>query len=394
VAYLVARGSFYWFRVKENGRWKGYRTDCRTSDPNGERNAQRIADRAQAKIDRRAASGAPAGPITLRAFAARWVVERRKADLDWKNDDSRLKHHVLPDIGDMRITDVRPKQLADLVSRWRHDKKLAQRTVYNVFSTVRAMFRDAAVQGEIEQNPSREIGEAQLGPLVDSDPKWRSQAVFTRDEAETLISDERIPPDRRLYYAFMLLAGMRPGEIAVLRWSDFDGSVEPLGRIVVAEALNTRKGTIKGTKTNAVRDVPVHPTLAAMLAEWSLAGEHEAGDLILPLPADAVEARRTRKGEPLRTGDYAGKKWREVDLKMLGWRGREMYSMKSTFISLCGVDGCKRDSIKRITHARTKRDAFDGYDRASYWPEDCREIAKLKLARKKIGAAVVAFVRK
>ena len=33
----------------------------------------------------------------------------------------------------------------------------------------------------------------QLGPLVDSDPEWRAGAVFTRDEAEQMISDHRIP---------------------------------------------------------------------------------------------------------------------------------------------------------------------------------------------------------
>jgi hypothetical protein len=246
---------------------------------------------------------------------------------------------------------------------------------------VSALFRDATVAGLCDANPCREIGEAQLGPLLDKDPKWRGQAVYTRDEAEQIISDERIPMDRRVYYAFMLLAGMRPGEIATLRWNDYDPKCEPLGKLTVATALNTRKGTIKGTKTGAVRDVPVHPTLAALLAEYHLARAPEPSDLIVPLPPEAVLRRRSRKGEALRTGDYAGKRWREEDQPMLAWRAREMYAMKSTFITLCGRDRCNRDSIKRITHAPTKRDAFDGYDRDAHWDEMCTEISKLRIVR-------------
>lgn len=182
---------------------------------------------------------------------------------------------------------------------------------------------------------------------------------------------------------------MRPGEIAALRVADYDAKVEPLGRITVAVALNTRKLTIKGTKTGAVRELPVHATLAAMLGEWLLSGwaamcgrPPEPGDLLIPLPPDHAEARRHRTGEPIRTGDYAGKKWREVDQPLLGWRECEMYAMKSTFIPLCGKDRASRDAIKSITHAPAKRDAFDGYDRDSHWDEMCEAIAKLNIRRK------------
>jgi hypothetical protein len=43
--------------------------------------------------------------------------------------------------------------------------------------------------------------------------------------------------------------------------------VEALGKLLVAASYNTRKHRAKSTKTDVVRHVPVHPTLAAMLAE-------------------------------------------------------------------------------------------------------------------------------
>ena len=396
MAYLVKRGNVWWYRVKENGKWDGHPTEFKVSDPTGERNAKRLAKRAQDRINARVTTGAPSGPLTVKRYALdTWIVKRQEADLDWKNDRSRLEHHVFSVIGDMNIADVRAKQIADLVHRWRFVTKLAQRTVYNVYSTVTAMFRDAAIDGEIDQTPCI-LTNDRLGPLVDSDPEWRDGAKYTRDEAETIISDERVPFDRRVFYAFMLLGGLRPGEIAVLRWRNLDASVEPLGKLTVSLALNTRKMSIKGTKTGAVRHVPTHATLAAMLAEWKLSGwaemmgrMPEPDDLIIPLPPADAKARRSREGEPIRTGDYAGKKWREVDRPMLGIREREMYAMKATFITLCGEDGAEREAIKRITHAKVKRDAYDGYDRASHWLETCEAIAKLRIARKRIRPALV-----
>jgi hypothetical protein len=65
----------------------------------------------------------------------------------------------------------------------------------------------------------------------------------------------------------------------------------PLGKLFVAKSYNTRRNVEKTTKTDAVKHVPVHPVLAAMLAEWKLGGWAEMvgyapgpGDLIVPLP--------------------------------------------------------------------------------------------------------------
>jgi hypothetical protein len=51
----------------------------------------------------------------------------------------------------------------------------------------------------------------------------------------------------------------------------YDPTMRPLGKLLVAKSYSTRVGE-KTTKTDAVKHVPVHPTLAAMLAEWKLGG--------------------------------------------------------------------------------------------------------------------------
>lgn len=395
---VFARGRKLWIRFRDvDGKWRNIRSGF---DVGQEQLAQAREEALLARVAAELAGDKARSPIgdvdlTVRAYAATWIAERRTLDLDWKNDEGRLKHHVLPAIGDMPVASVRTRHIVDLFKRIRTTPSettgevVSQRTVYNIYSVVSAMFRDAKLADKIEQSPCC-LDERQLGPLRDKDPEWRVGAVFAREEVETLISDERIPPDRQLVYALELLAGVRPGEAAALRWRHYDPSVEPLGKMLVALAYNTRKNRAKGTKTEVVKHVPVHATLAAMLAEWKLSGWEammgrapEPDDLIVPLPPAAAARRRTREGEPFRGHDYSGKRWRDEDLPALGWRHRRHYDMRATFITLALDDGADPDVIEtRVTHTKKSRGAFDGYNRGLQWAKTCGEVAKLRIVRK------------
>ncbi|HEX7941291.1 MAG TPA: hypothetical protein VF488_05775, partial [Gemmatimonadaceae bacterium] len=46
---------------------------------------------------------APARSMTVRELAATWIPKRRERQLDWKTDEGRLRHHVLPEIGDLAL---------------------------------------------------------------------------------------------------------------------------------------------------------------------------------------------------------------------------------------------------------------------------------------------------
>lgn len=390
---VITRGNVLWIKFKDqHGTWRAVTTGLRVGE---EQAAQAMYDELVRQVAEEPHRPITAGPLTVRRWAEQWIPKRRDEDLDWKNDESRLRIWILPAIGDRLLAEVTTPELIELFRRIRtkprvgRDEPAAPRLVYNIYSVVSAMFRDAKKAGLIRQTPC-ELDVRDLGPLKDKDPEWRSSAVFTRDEATVLVSDARIPLDRQLVYGFELLAGMRPGEGAALRWRHYDPTKKPLGELLVATAYNTRKHRAKSTKTETVRHVPVHPTLAAMLAEWKLHGWQamhgrapEPDDLIVPLPPAAAAARRTRTGEPFRGHDYTGKRWREEDLPALGWRHRQLYDMKSTFISLVLEDGADPAIIEeRVTHTKKKRGAFHGYDRRpDLWAQTCAELAKLKLSR-------------
>jgi len=76
---------------------------------------------------------------------------------------------VLPHIGDLPIAEVRARHLIDVFHKLRTDPNLslAPRSIYNIYSVVSAVFRDAKLADLIEQSPCV-LDERHLGPLIDN----------------------------------------------------------------------------------------------------------------------------------------------------------------------------------------------------------------------------------
>jgi hypothetical protein len=166
---LYARGKKLWIRFRDaGGKWRDASTHYEVGQ---EALAQATHDEVVARVGAlgRTVKHAPARSVTVRVFAADWIAKRRERDLDWKNDESRLKHHVLADLGELVLADVRARHVVDLFHKLRTDRErnLAQRTIYNIYTVVSAMFRDAKLADLIEQTPCI-LDERQLGPLVQS----------------------------------------------------------------------------------------------------------------------------------------------------------------------------------------------------------------------------------
>jgi integrase len=229
------------------------------------------------------------GDWTVREYAARWIAARVAHGLVCAGDDgARLRIHAMPIIGHLKMHEVEQRHIRDLMRMLRADGKLAPRSVRHLYAVLHTMFRDALIDGAIRSNPCV-LRRGDLPKQVDKDPTWRVGAVFTRDELERLISDRRVPEDRRTFYALLGLTGLRFGEAAALRWRSYDATLEPLGRLLVASSWSTRGRLERATKTEQPRLVPVHPVLAKILARWKSDGWRsimgrlpEPDDLLIP----------------------------------------------------------------------------------------------------------------
>jgi hypothetical protein len=164
-----------------------------------------------------------------------------------------------------------------------------------------------------------------------------------------------------------------------LRWRMLNFDMLPLGRIVVARSYMKR-----GTKTKAVRWMPIHPALSRVLHGWfergweSVIGRSpEPDDLVAPTPPPARgKGPRTPAGQ-MRTKSYVEKHfWKQ--LEVLGFPHRRVHDLRRTFISLAREDGADKDILRgRGTHQPPK-DVMELYTTVE-WRKLCDEVAKLRL---------------
>lgn len=361
---------------------------CSYYDANGKRRQtatpyvagqEELAQRFVDELERQAKRGVDAetGAFTVRLYAQQWIDQRRARGVgSVDEDEARLKKHALKSIGALAMSDVRPRHIRELMLGLKakvgtEKKDLAPRTVRHIFGTLHTMFADAVVDELVSSNPCA-LKRDDLPKKIDKDPMWRAGAIFTREEVETLISSPKVPEDRRVFNALLFLTGARFGEVAALRWSSYDKAREPLSHLLIATSFSTRKKIEKSVKTQVTREVPVHPTLARILAEWRLSGWQRmlgraprADDLIIP----------SRIGGHRRV-DTSYDAF-HLDLDALKLRRRRQHDAKRTFITLARRDGARADILEAVTHG-PRGDIMNIYTTLP-WELLCEEVAKLKI---------------
>ena len=170
-------------------------------------------------------------------------------------------------------------------------------------------------------------------------------------------------------YAIMFFGAMRFGEASALTWRDYDATCKPLGRLVIEKSYSSKSR--KATKTDNPREMPVHPTLAKILA-WKLGG-FEAYTGRKPQPEDlVVPSRRGR----CRNANHMLRRFHE-DLEQLGIRERRQHDARRTFVSLARGDGARKDLIHLVVHG-PEGDITDDYTTMP-WASLCDEVAKARI---------------
>jgi hypothetical protein len=346
-----------------NGVWKQVPTGF---DQGKEAEAQAWADAMERGIERERARHAKYdAPITVALYAGRWLDRRKTKTVN--DDRTRIEKHVLPRIGHLLMVDVRPHHLRDLIVELKNEGAIAPKTIREVSGILHTMFNSAVVEELIPSNPV--VYERGVLPKkMDKDPNWRHQAIYTRPEIEQLISDERIPEDRRVLYALKFFTG-RHTEVALSTWERYDAQTQPLGTLQLVD-----------TKSGIPRAVPVHATLAKILARWKLGGWQRtygraprADDLIV----------RTRRGGKRYTANAAQKQLL-IDLELIGLRvkastrNRRGHDLRRTLITLARSDGAIDSLLRWITHGPKPNEILDVYS-SPPWEALCTEMAKLKI---------------
>src|SRR5712664_4211051 len=151
---IFRRGNKLWMtlRVKPGKRgWQNLPTHYPVGEEQSAATLRRLTqERLDAGQDLQTAAG---GIPTVRAFGKTFLEKRRLVGVRSVDDDeSRLRTHVYPVLGAMLLDQVEARHIAALIEQVRALRR-APRTTRNIYSVVRALFRDAQIAGLVAENP-------------------------------------------------------------------------------------------------------------------------------------------------------------------------------------------------------------------------------------------------
>lgn len=175
------------------------------------------------------------------------------------------------------------------------------------------------------------------------------KVILTPELVAKIIVYAKSDTDRGIYYAFPFLTGTRISEQLGLLWEDVDFD----SNVIHVRRIQERDGSLtEATKTEAgARDIPMGPTLRAMLIEWRLRCPRNDGKLyrVFPGPGRLQPWPLPRKGGggPLLYQNFRKRFWVPA-FKTLKLPYVTPHSARHSFISTLQAQGVEVGLVAKL----------------------------------------------
>jgi integrase len=263
-------------------------------------------------------------PSTVATGTPMGTVRNRSGDLfkpsALRSYEQAMRLRVLPELGPVRLADIRRSDLQGFADRLLADELNAS-TIRGTLLPLRAVFRRAVSRGELAVNPCSGLDL----PAV----RGRRERFASPWEAEQLIAALRA--EDRPVWTTAMYAGLRRGELKALRVEDVHLAA---GLVRVERGWDDREGEIELKSRAGRRTVPIAAVLRDYLAEH-LTRSHRAG-------ADLMFGRTTVdpfNGKALQ--DRADTAWRNAKLERI-----TLHECRHTFASLMIAAGVNAKALQ------------------------------------------------
>lgn len=235
--------------------------------------------------------------MTLTAWLYQWLAQADLAPKTRHGYAGLIERHIIPHIGALKLSDVRPIHLQNLygklLSSDRKDGKdggLSANTVAQIHAILHRAFQVAFKLQLVKMNPASVVDKPR--------PRRPEVVILSREQRDLLLKEAAKTP----FYLPVLLAvrlGLRRGEALALRWSDID----------FGKGLVTVRAALGYTPEDGVYE-----------------GEPKRGSRRrLPLPKDVAEALAKHRHEQKKRRLAAGPAWHDLDLVCDAGDGRPWF---------------------------------------------------------------------
>jgi len=202
---------------------------------------------------------------TFGAYAARWLDDREGRVNSIRDDRSRMRDHVLPELGALEVrtfTRDDVERLRDELDAKIESGALAWNSVASVWTLVTSMCADmvSAKKREFrvrDENPVREVKPPERGSRKAKQFLWPSEFL-------QFVSSDCVPLAMRRAVAQAIYLFPRDGEHRALEWGTGDVDLEH-GVLSITRALNARTGKVESTKSGETRRFAIETNLLPLL---------------------------------------------------------------------------------------------------------------------------------
>ena len=196
---------------------------------------------------------------TVEELAALWLNSVKRPSVrpqTFQVYEGQVNNHILPAIGDMKVSAVKYLHVIDVVNSHGYGTKNGNRAL---MTTIRALFKFAVDNDIIPKSPVP----ARFSPTGTTGKEDRP---LTPEQTKDLLDCCKKSPDPNVYlFTYLaLVTGMRRGELGALRWDCVDLQQ---GLVHVRRQLVDYNDSITDElKTEAAkRDIPIAPETVAVL---------------------------------------------------------------------------------------------------------------------------------
>jgi integrase len=211
--------------------------------------AERVLREVEGQVERQrlGLDEPPPPPVLFREIAERWLAERSRNTNNHASNESRLRLHLLPALGDLFLQQVTPGLISRLLAA--KSKEFGDWSVFHLRKTLVAIFNWARrMRLHRGENPAAAV------------PKPEIQAKEVRFLEPEIIPTvlAAVPTQHQLFCAIAIYCGLRKGEVCGLKWEDLD-----FKRRLIWIRRSYDKQT---TKTRRSRPVPIPDELLGLIA--------------------------------------------------------------------------------------------------------------------------------
>ena len=190
------------------------------------------------------------GNMLVSSWTEEWLVTYKKQNVNsryYKDIQSSIRKYIYPEIGSMPIKKIRPIHLQKILNGM---TQFSNSYINKVYDIIRQIFTEAYRNGLIIDNPAESLRRP-------SGVDVKKRRALTNRERELTL---KVAEEHRggLFVLIMLYCGLRPGEVAALKWCDVDLN----NKVIKVRLANKSDDVIGKPKTlSGIRDVPIPDVL-------------------------------------------------------------------------------------------------------------------------------------